>query len=259
MESAHRSPAQWLRDLVRRTKPPASTKAAEKARSTAVGADPTTAQPAGFERPENSTEHGGQRAIPFSGTCLPATQNRPPMSDDKKIANEEPRLVTELEARSLIDKVGEDQANTTAENTLGDALPTHPGISQDHPHDNDNPIWNNSLKRFTTEKPEDYKMMVGELDQIRKLKDIDTWDTWISRQGLDKDSKETKYKWLRECKAYMPSVALVRTIALELSNLDPYKVARPVVAGVFVLVEVGHSGSQTSSCCAFRPALTFRL
>lgn len=184
MAPAHRSPAQWLRDLARHTKPPASTSASDQATCTAVGtAESIAAQPAGFGRPENSTEHEGQRAIPFSGTCFPATQNQHPMNEDKELANEEPR---------------NGNASRNSNRQGGRIKPPQPrkspGISQDPPRDDDNPIWHSSIERFKREKPEEYKLMVGELDQIQKLKDGDTWDTWISRQDLDKDSTETKYE-----------------------------------------------------------------
>lgn len=249
MERAHRSPAQWLRDLVRRTKPTAGKSASEQPRSSITrAAESTDAQSTGFGHPQNSTENEGPQDSSVSGRSLSATQTQVPMNKDKELVNEDHRVVTALEQARLVDKIRVDQSTPAAKDAPRAAPPTRPEISQGPTHDDDNPIWTNSIKRFEREKPEEYKLMMRELDQIRTLKDVDTWDTWIGRQDLSKDSEETKYEWLRKCKNYMPSVALVRTIALELSNLDPYKVARPVVAGVFVLIEVGHSAAQTSSC-----------
>lgn len=144
----------------------------------------------------------------------------------------------------MVDNVGEDQAATAAENVSGAVPPAHPEPSQIPPRDDKSPIWSKSIARFEKEKPEEYKLMMGQLKEIANLKDLDTWDTWLNRQDLDNGSKETKYKWLRICKAYMPSVATVRVLALGFSSLDPHKVAPLVVTGVFVLAEVGYSGSS---------------
>lgn len=241
MAPAHRSPRRWLTDLIKSTKRSANILVSKLARRTAFGAaEPTSEQPPDFEHPRRSAEHEEQPDTTVSGNYLSGAQTRISTNSEKGPASENRRVATDSGAASLIDNVEEDQTTNAAKNAPGGARPTGTGILQVSSGDDESPIWLNSIERFKKEYPKDYKLMEDELHEIRNLKEGDTWDTWINRRGLDKASKEMKYKWLRECKAYMPSLATVRVLAQNLGNLDPYKIAPLVTAGVFLFVEVGY-------------------
>lgn len=236
MAPPHRSLGHWSKDVIRQLKPSAKKPGEEQTKDAGRSAD--------LENPADLTANVEQLDNNASGNCVSATQTLTPTNADSESGNEAVRVAGDLGAANVVDKVGECQAPTTAENVSGAVPPAHPETSQIPPRDEKSPIWSKSIARFENEKPEEYKLMMRQLEEITNLKDLDTWDTWLNRQGLDNGSKETKYKWLRICKAYMPSVATVRVLALGFSSLDPHKVAPLVVTGVFVLAEVGHGGSH---------------
>lgn len=106
--------------------------------------------------------------------------------------------------------------------------------------ESETPIWLSSITKFKNDHPKEYELIANELQAVQHLKSVDSWDTWLNSRSLNGDSKDVTRRWLRKCKAYMPSVTLIRSLAMSLSNLDPYKIAPPITAGIFILVEVGH-------------------
>ncbi|KAI1770215.1 hypothetical protein F4818DRAFT_446510 [Hypoxylon cercidicola] len=91
------------------------------------------------------------------------------------------------------------------------------------------PIWTQSMKRFEKEKPQLYKDMKTQIKKIQDL-DVDNWDTW--------KPEESRHAWFRRCKAYLPDLKSIKSVALDLSNLDPHKIAPWVTAGVFLAAEL---------------------
>ncbi|OTA98011.1 hypothetical protein M426DRAFT_140316 [Hypoxylon sp. CI-4A] len=94
------------------------------------------------------------------------------------------------------------------------------------------PIWTRSKERFRNERPTFYEMTEPLFTDIRNLA-VDDWDTWLNKR--DEESTST---WFRRCKAYLPQLKSLKTVASQLGNLDPHKIAPLVIAGAFFVVEV---------------------
>ncbi|KAI5924980.1 hypothetical protein F4810DRAFT_662291 [Camillea tinctor] len=98
--------------------------------------------------------------------------------------------------------------------------------------DDKSPIWTQSMIRFANEKPKLYQLMKGRVEGILNL-DTDNWDTW-----LDKKPTKSSHVWFRRCKAYLPALKDVKSVALRLSSLDPHNIAPWVTSGIFLAVEL---------------------
>lgn len=244
MTQGHRSAFRWLKDHFRSIKSSNDTSASSRAKGSATDKAQDTAKPReDTEHTGKPTENEEQSGISASGNNTLGTQTHSSTGADHCTPNEDHAEVAHLGATTVVDEVVEDPAGqqATGENAPGPAPLTHHESAQVPFPDEESPIWIKAVERFEKEKQEEYRLIVGQIAQIQKLKDGDNWDTWLDGPGLDPATKETKYKWLRTCKAYMPSFGTVKGIAQNLSNLDPHKVAPLVTTGVFLLVEVGHS------------------
>lgn len=258
MAPGHRSPIRWAGDVIRAIKTPAGATGWEQAKRLAVRtAEPISGQSEDLGHPGQLTENEEEPNVTVSGTGPSGTQTHTSTNTDTGEADRYHPVAVEFGTTNVVDDLGEAQVTTAAEYDPRAALPTRPDIPKVS-RDAESPIWLKSIERFQKEHPEGYKLMVGQLHEIQKLKDGHTWDTWLNRQGLDKASTETNHKWLRICKAYMPSLTTVRALATGLGNLDPHKVAPLVTTGVFVFVEVGCIASDTPSQWPYRATLTFR-
>ncbi|KAI0514661.1 hypothetical protein F5B22DRAFT_610279 [Xylaria bambusicola] len=119
----------------------------------------------------------------------------------------------------------------------------HPTISDTEPEidvkvtngvgDDRSPIWCRSMQRFAKERPDLYEIMKDRIALFGKLQSIDDWETWLNNCRNFPDHKR-----FRQVKAYLPSFKAVRSIATTLSNLDPHGIARLIIPGVFLAVEL---------------------
>ncbi|KAI1170236.1 hypothetical protein F4777DRAFT_584117 [Nemania sp. FL0916] len=128
------------------------------------------------------------------------------------------------------------EPNPLAAQEVEDAPPA-PQLPATNPETDDkNPIWSQSVQRFAQEKPKLYELMKDLIGKF-EYQSIDDWDTWENGTQDDWTQDESKNKWIRQCKAYLPSFRAVKGSAMAVSNLDPHKVAPLVTAGVFAAVE----------------------
>ncbi|KAG6353533.1 hypothetical protein INS49_005495 [Diaporthe citri] len=215
----------------------------DRAKRNVVGSAGGTAERSeGFSHPGKVAENEEESGIAGFGNTTSGTQTDSSTMAGQAPAKEDLRVVADLVAKSVLVEVREDpagqQATATAANAPEAAPLTHPDSPQVPLRDDESPIWIKAVELFEKEKLEEYGLIVGQIAKIQELKDGGTWGTWLDAPGLGLAAKETKCKWLRTCKAYMPSLGTVKGIAQSLSDLDPHKVAPLVTTGVFLLVEL---------------------
>ena len=144
---------------------------------------------------------------------------------------------TSQQAAEQLPEVAENIRNSTADGEAAEqpatlAAKNPPEFLQPPEPDDESPIWSQSMRRFSQEQPALYELIKGRMEEIRNL-DADKWDTWLN-QPLDMKANS----WLRRCKAYLPRLKTVKSLATRLSNLDPHGLAPYVTTGVFVFIEV---------------------
>ncbi|KAI0544940.1 hypothetical protein F4679DRAFT_588962 [Xylaria curta] len=117
--------------------------------------------------------------------------------------------------------------------TTQEALKQQAARKQESPETHDeSSIWRKSVNRFATEHPERYKL-IERIIQTHGYESVLKFDTWTTSP-----SQESRNKWLRRCKPYLPSLRVLKGTAAAFANLDPHKVAPLIVSGVFFVIEL---------------------
>ncbi|KAI0965843.1 hypothetical protein F4678DRAFT_312854 [Xylaria arbuscula] len=100
---------------------------------------------------------------------------------------------------------------------------------------NKSPIWSRSVQRFATEEPKLFDLMKDIIERFGN-ESVENWKIWLNNR-LEK-RQENSTKWLRRCKAYLPSFKVMKTLVTSISNLDPHKIAPIFTTAFFVAVEL---------------------
>lgn len=108
----------------------------------------------------------------------------------------------------------------------------------DEETEDNSPVWTKAMERFAAQESHLYAEMKHRIQQIRDV-DTDSWDAWSNVKGKSPSSSKSRY--YRRCKVYLPPVKAVKSLAMKLSDLDPFKAAPLVTAGAFLAVEVSHT------------------
>lgn len=235
----------WWRGHVRLKKKPTNIPGSEAGGLTTIGTtggEPRRSEVVDHQEPSKGREIEPDTTVSRSGSTPPETRVRTSKDLEHQAESVDPRQAPASEAPSPIDNFGEDRTSgevTSAADQASEAPPPESlGHSQMPLCEGETPIWLSAIKTFEKDHPDEYELIMKEMRAIEQLKAVDSWDTWLNSRNLDEDSKNMTRRWLRKCKAYMPSVALIRSLAMSLSNLDLHKIAPPVTAGIFILVEL---------------------
>ncbi|KAI0165164.1 hypothetical protein GGR52DRAFT_581880 [Hypoxylon sp. FL1284] len=206
MASSHRNPVQWLNDHV---KP-------HRHRSKRHAQTPDSAVP------EAASGQPRENQPPQE---LPGSQEEPV----RQAAN-----ASEENASPIRDCLDSGRLPAQAEPPQIEPPQTEPPQTEDVSID-ETPIWTRSMQRFKDEHKTLHDAIENRLEDINHLNIVD-WDMWLANQP--NESKKSENVWFRRCRAYLPSLSSIKTVALNLSRLDPHSIAPWVVGGVFLAVEL---------------------
>ncbi|KAJ8124011.1 hypothetical protein ONZ43_g172 [Nemania bipapillata] len=214
MPSSHRSLRQWLKDHPRGKHKPDNPE--------------TAAHPS---RPDRVPQHSRQQ---------PEAADNPQQPLTYTIPTDNPSTAAEIEHDRSAEVAGiadpsreealEQQATLEQQSTPPASQPTATG--HEAHGDDEISIWLQTVRRFETEHRECYELIKLDIEENGHKSVLD-WKTWCTSP-----SQESKHKWFRQCKPYLPSLRLLKGATTAFANLDPHKIAPLIVAGVFLVIEV---------------------
>jgi len=96
------------------------------------------------------------------------------------------------------------------------------------------PIWSRAITSFKQTHPDDYKSLGEAIGTFPNSEDLSGLRT---TPALEKP-KQWRNAWIMRLQNYLPSLRTIKALAMELSNLDPHKVAPHICAAIFFAIEV---------------------
>lgn len=93
-----------------------------------------------------------------------------------------------------------------------------------------------SIQDFAKQRPEMFALLKDQIEHFRSMS-VERCDTW---SNLDQagPSENPQTAWVSRCKARLPALSAVKSLAVRLSTLDPHGLAPYIVTGSFVAIEV---------------------